>query len=109
MISRHEIKCNLEDILKTTKFLLKDNGEFYMVHRPERLVDIMYLMRKYNIEPKVLRMVCSSTKVGPKLLLIKGVKNGKNFLKNEKPLYIYDDENNYTKDIQEIYHKEEGK
>ncbi len=109
MISRHEIKCNLEDILKTTKFLLKDNGEFYMVHRPERLVDIMYLMRKYNIEPKVLRMVCPSTKVGPKLLLIKGVKNGKNFLRNEKPLYIYDDENNYTKDLQEIYHKGEGK
>lgn len=80
-----------------------------MVHRPERLVDIMYLMRKYNIEPKVLRMVYSNSKTQPKLLLIKGVKNGKKFLKNEKPLYIYDDENNYTKDIQEIYHKEEGK
>ena len=107
LISRHEIKCNLEDIIKITKYLLKNNGEFFMVHRPERLADIMYLMRKYNIEPKIIRMVHPNIESAPNLLLINGVKNGKSFLKMEKPLFIYDENNNYTLDILKIYNKEE--
>ena len=57
LISRHEIKCTLEDIVKTSYKLLKSKGEFYMVHRPERLVDILNIMRNYKIEPKLLRFI----------------------------------------------------
>ena len=57
LISRHEITANLEDFISISKDLLKDKGEFYMVHRPERLVDILSLMRKYKIEPKILKFV----------------------------------------------------
>ena len=76
-----------------------------MVHRPERLVDIFELMRKYKIEPKELKMVCPNKNKEPNLVLIKGVKNAKPFLKVEKNLYVYDTENNYTKEILEIYNK----
>lgn len=78
-----------------------------MVHRPERLVDIFYLMRKYNLEPKILKVVYSKNNSEPKLVLIKGIKNGKAFLKIENPLYIYDENGNYTKEIKEIYNIEE--
>ena len=103
LISRHEIKANLEDFIKTASILLKDKGEFYIVHRPERLVDILDLMRKYKIEPKILKMVCSSVEKPPKLVLIKGVRNAKSFLKIEKNLYIYDNKGKYTKEIEDIY------
>ena len=105
VISRHEITANLEDFIKIAKDLLKDKGELYMVHRPERLVDILELMRKYKIEPKVLKMVCPNKNKEPNLVLIKGVKNAKPFLKIEKNLYVYDKENKYTKEILEIYNK----
>lgn len=105
LISRHEITANLEDFIKISKDLLKDKGELYMVHRPERLVDIFELMRKYKIEPKELKMVCPNKNKEPNLVLIKGVKNAKPFLKVEKNLYVYDTESNYTKEILEIYNK----
>lgn len=105
-ISRHEITADLEDFIKVSKKLLKDKGSFYMVHRPERLVEILSLMRQYKIEPKVLRFVCSDINKEPKLILIKGVKNAKPFLKIEKNLYIYDEQGNYTEEILKIYNKE---
>ena len=104
-ISRHEILANLEDFIKISFDLLKDKGEFYMVHHPERLTDIMFLMRKYKIEPKVLRFVYSKKDKMPKLILIKGIKNGKSFLKVEPNLYIYNDDGGYTEEILRIYNK----
>ena len=105
IISRHEITANLEDFVKVSRDLLKDKGEFYMVHRPERLVDIFSLLRKYKIEPKELRFVYSNMSRPPKLVLIKGIKNSKSFLKVDKNLYIYDDKGNYTDEILKIYNK----
>ena len=105
IISRHEITANLEDFIKISKDLLKDKGEFYMVHRPERLVDILSLLRKYKIEPKEIRFVFSNKNKEPKLILIKGIKNAKPFLKIDKNLYIYDDNGNYTDEILKIYNK----
>ena len=105
LISRHEIKCTLEDIIKKSFKILKDKGEFYMLHRPERLVDIMYLMRKNKIEPKELRFVYPKISDKPNLILIKGIKNAKQFLKVEKPLIIYNEEGIYTKEVLSIYGK----
>ena len=88
-ISRHETKATLEDFIKVSKDMLKDKGEMYIVHRPERLVDLLTLMRKYKIEPKKIRFVYSNVNSVSKLVLIKGVKNARPFLKLEKNLYIY--------------------
>ncbi len=103
LISRHEITADLEDFIKVSSSLLKDKGEFYMVHRPERLVDILDIMRKYKIEPKLMRMVYSNYNKPPKLVLIKGIRNAKPFLKIEKNLYIYNESGDYTEEIKQIY------
>ena len=105
IISRHEITASLEDFIQISNRLLKDKGEFYMVHRPERLVDILSIMRKNKLEPKILRFVYSNVNKEPKLILIKGVKNSRPFLKIEKNLYIYDEYGNYTEEIKKIYNK----
>ena len=102
-ISRHELTANLEDFLNVSKYLLKDKGAFYMVHRPDRFVDIIELMRKYKIEPKKIRFVYSSIEKEPSLILIKGIKNANPFLKIDRPLIIYNENGEYTEEIYEIY------
>ena len=107
LISRHEITASLEDFIGISSFLLKDYGEFYMVHRPDRLVDIFYFMRKFNIEPKKIRFVYPNKNKKSNIILIKGVKCGKPFLKFEDNLYVYDEKGNYTEEILKIYNKSE--
>lgn len=105
LISRHEILANLEDFIRVSNKMLKDKGEFYMVHRPERMVDIFALMRKYKIEPKEVRLVFSNEKNPPKMVLIKGIKNGGEYLKFRENLYIYKEDGSYTDEILKIYGK----
>ena len=103
MIARHEILCTLEDIIKESSKILKSGGNFYMVHRPERLVDIMFFMRKYKIEPKRIRFVYPNADSIPNMVLIEGVRSGGAFLNFEKPLYVYEKDGKYTDEILEIY------
>lgn len=105
IISRHEVKCNLEDIILNAKYVLKDKGAIYMVHRPERIVDICELFRKYKLEPKIIRFIYSKSGEKTNLLLIKAVKNANKFLKIEKPLIIYKKNGEYTDEILKIYNK----
>ena len=105
LISRHEITASLEDFIRTASFLLKDLGEFYMVHRPDRLVDIFYEMRKNKIEPKKIKFIYPNKNKKTNLVLIKGIKNGKQFLEFENNLYVYNEDGNYTDDILKIYGK----
>ena len=102
-IARHEVLCNLENVIAASRILLKDNGRLYMVHRPERLADIFCLMRKYKIEPKRVKFVHPSAKKAPNIVLVEGQRDGGSFLKFEEPLYVYDDKGCYTKEIDEIY------
>ena len=106
LISRHEITANLEDFIKIAAKLLKDKKDFYMVHRPDRLVDIIELLRKYKLEPKKLQLVYPKPEKEPNLLLIKATKNAKPFLKIEKPFYVYQENGEYTDEILKIYGKE---
>lgn len=104
-IARHESKCTLEDVIKASRRVLKDGGRFYMVHRPERLVDIFYYMRKYRIEPKRGRMVCPNVEKAPNIVLIEGVLFGGENFKWENNLYVYEN-GIYSKEIDKIYGKE---
>ena len=103
LISRHEITASLEDFIEISSKLLKDNSSLYMVHRPERLSDLFYLLRKYKLEPKKLRMVQSYFDSKPKLVLVKATKNAKSFLNIENPLIIYNKDGTYTSEILKIY------
>lgn len=102
-IARHEIMCTLEDVIIASRRLLKDNGRMFIVHRPERLADIFGLMRKYKIEPKRVRMIQPNTKKAPNIVLVEGQRDGGAFLKWEEPLYVYDDNGNYSEEIDRIY------
>lgn len=107
-IARHEILCELEDVIVAAKTLLKDNGRLYMVHRPDRLADIFCLMRKYKIEPKRIRMVYPMPDKAPNILLVEGQKCGGAFLKWEKPLYVHTKEGDYTEEIEAIYGRDKN-
>lgn len=102
-IARHEIKCSLEDVISQAAKLLKPQGNFFMVHRPHRLVDIMELMRKYRIEPKRMRMVYPFADKDPNMVLIEGNRGGRPNLIVERPLVVYKSIGEYTDDIHEIY------
>ena len=105
LISRHEIECNLEDVIRVSYKLLKSNGEFYMVHRAERIVDIFSVMRKYRLEPKKIRFIQSNINKEPNLILIKAVKDAGNQLTLDKPLIIYNEDGSYTNEVLKIYNK----
>lgn len=102
-IARHEVAVTLEELIEAARAALKDQGRLYLIHRPERLADLISLMRKYKIEPKRIRMIYPNTKKPPTMVLIEGVRDGGSFLKVEAPLFIYDDEGNYSEEIRRIY------
>ena len=102
-IARHEILCNLENVIEASRILLKDNGRLFMVHRPERLADIITLMRKYKIEPKRIRMVHPNKNKAPNIVLVEGQRDGGAFLKWDNPLYVYNEDGTYSDQINEIY------
>lgn len=105
LISRHEVMCNLEDVIRISAKLLNSNCSLYMVHRPDRIVDIMEILRKYKVEPKKMRLVYPKIGKEPNLLLIKATKGAKEFIKMEKPLIVYNDDGTYTDEILKIYNK----
>lgn len=102
-IARHEIFCTLEDIVAVSEKLLKPGGKLALIHRPERLIDIICLMRLHNIEPKRLRFVHPSPTKTATMILIEGARGGKPKLFLEPPLYVHDENGNYTDEINKIY------
>ena len=79
IISRHEVKATLSDFIKVASNLLKDKGEIYIVHKPERMPDIIQKMRENKIEPKEIKTVYSNKKTEASLILIKGIKGANKF------------------------------
>ncbi len=102
-IARHEKYINLQDIIKISKKLLKNNGILAMVHRTERLLDIIKLMADNNIEVKKIQFVYSKPNIDAEMVLIEGRKNGNPGLKVLKPIYVYDENGLYTKDVNKIF------
>lgn len=102
-ISRHETLCTLEDILKKASELLKYRGRFYMIHRPNRLVDIIDLCRKYKLEPKEIRFIQPSNDKKPNIFLLMCSKGGQPDLKFHDPLIVYEQNGKYSDEIYQIY------
>lgn len=103
ILSRHETTVKLERWIEVSKDLLKDNGSLYMIHRPERLNEIINLLIKNRLEPKRMRFVYPNANKNANLVMIKATKYGRSFLKVEKPLIIYKEDGSYTDEILEIY------
>ena len=102
-IARHEIMLNLDDVMKASKCVLKNGGTFAMVHRPDRMIEIINLMQKYGIEPKKIRLVYPKMGKEANILLIEGIKNGKTGLKVLSPLYTHNDDGSYVDEIRMMF------
>lgn len=103
LIARHETTASLEDFMKCAAYLLKDKGEFFMVHRPSRIVDICCLGRQYGLEVKELQFVSPNRDGKPNILLVHMVKGGGREAKMLPPLYVYDMDGNYTEELLAAY------
>ena len=102
-LARHEKTLVLEDIFKMSKILLKSNGRLAIVHRTERLIEILHLMKTYNIEPKKIRFVYPNRNKNSDLVLIEGTKNGRSGLKILPPLYVYDNVDVYSLEVSNMF------
>ena len=101
--ARHELLCTFEEIVRETYRLLKPGGRFFMIHRPQRLTELICLMHKYRVEPKRLRMVQPYADQRPTMVLIEGLRDGGGGLVTEPPLVIYRARGVYTQEVLEIY------
>lgn len=102
-IARHELLCTLEDVICQAAKLLRPGGNFFLVHRPFRLVDILILLREHHLEPKRMKMVYPFADRAPNMVLIQANRGGKARMTVEKPLIVYQKPGIYTQEIYDIY------
>jgi len=102
MIARHEICINLDEVCHSANLVLKDNGTFSMIHRTERLIDVITCMKNNNIEPKRIMFIHEKKDLPSNMFLIEGQKNGKSGLKIDKPYILYNDDNTMTDEYKRI-------
>lgn len=105
-VARREIKGSLRDFCFFASNVLKSVGEFYLIHKPERLIDVFASLRDACLEPRDIRMVSSNICGEPKFVLVRSIKNGGENLRFMKPLVIYENDGNYTQEILKIYERE---
>lgn len=102
-ISRHEVLCTLEDVVREASSVLKSGGRFYMVHRPFRLMEIMDVLHRYKLEPKRMKLVHPYVDKEANMVLIEAVKGGGSMMKVEAPVIVFDAPGVYSKEITEVY------
>lgn len=102
-IARHEVKLCLEDVIKSAKYVLKNGGTFAMVHRPDRMIEIINLMQKYGIEPKKIRFVYPKMGKDANMLLIEGIKNGNIGMKILSPLFTHNEDGSYVEEVRKMF------
>lgn len=102
-IARHEIKVNLKEIVQTARGLLEYHGRFAMVHRPDRLIEIIEAMKENDIEPKRVRFVYPKEGKESHVLLIEGIYKGQPGLKIEPPLYAHNQDGSYSNEVRKMF------
>ena len=98
LIARHEYMINIEEIIKCSFKLLKDGGNFSLIHRTDRFIEVISLLKKYYLEPKRIIFIYNKLSKGSQLFFIESQKNGETGLKIEKPFIVYNEDNTYTSD-----------
>lgn len=104
-IARHEVMVSLEDVVAAAGYVLPESGSFFMIHKPFRLAEIFKIMKKYHLEPKRMRLVHPSVEKEPTMVLIEGLKGGRERITVEPPLIIYKEQGVYHDEISRIYGK----
>lgn len=104
-IARHEVLCTLEDVVSAADFLLKSHGRFFMIHRPERLPQIMASLVNHKLEPKQMQLIHPFAEKAPTMVMIEARKNANPGLKVLEPLVVYEKPGQYTEKVLQIYKK----
>lgn len=104
-IARHEVMLSLQDVMEAASYILPQSGSFFMIHKPFRLAEIFAVMKEYHIEPKRMRMVHPYVKKEPTMVLIEGLKGGKERITVEPPLIMYEEPGVYSEEIYRVYGK----
>lgn len=102
-IARHEVLCNLEDVVKAAAYLVKPGGSFFLIHKPFRLAEIFSVMIQYKLEPKRMRLVHPYVEKEPNMVMIEAVRGGRSRITVEPPLIVYQEQGVYTDEIHRIY------
>lgn len=102
-ISRHEILCTLEDVVREAAGLVKPGGRVYLVHRPQRLIEIIWVMKQYKLEPKRLKFAHPFIDREANMVLIEAVRGGGAMVKVEKPVIVFKEPGVYTDEIRQVY------
>lgn len=102
-IARHEVMLNLDDIFSVARKILKNGKKIALVHRPDRLIEIINVMKRYGFEPKRMKLCYPKKGLDANILLIEAVKNGKSGLKIESPLIIHNDDGSYTDEVRKMF------
>jgi len=103
-IARHEVLCSLDEIVMNASKILKTGGRFYIIHRIQRMIELIETMVSHRIEPKRIRLIHPAYDKAPNYILMEGRKNSNKGLVVEKPLFVYDTNHEYTQEVKEIYH-----
>lgn len=102
-IARHEVKLNIEDIVKIASLYLKNNGALGIVHRSDRLIEIIELFRKYKIEPKKIQLIYPKENTESNIVLIEGRKNGNKGLKILPPIIAHNEDGSYSDEVMKYF------
>ena len=105
-IARHEYKITIEDIIKISRKLLKNNGKLALVHRTERFFEIIELLKQANLTPKKIQFIHPKPNTESNLFMIEAVKNGRDGATFLNPLYIHNDDGSYRDEILEIFQRD---
>ena len=93
----------LEEIIYSASSLLDFGGKLAMVHRPERMIEIIEYMKRFHIEPKRLRFVYPKHCKEANVFLIEGVKEGRSGIKIESPLYAHNEDGSYSDEVRKYF------
>lgn len=102
-VSRHEVLCTLEEVCAAAAKLLKSGGRFYLVHRPQRLIEITEALTAHRLEPKRMKFVHPFADREANMVLIEAVRDAGHECRIEKPVIVYRSPGVYTDEIYEIY------
>lgn len=101
--ARHELLIKFNDVCLIARKLLKNGCSLYLVHRTERLADLIDELKKNNLQPKRIKFVYPKANVESNMVLIEATKNGKEGITVEPPIVAHNEDGSYTKEILDMF------
>ena len=104
-LARHEIEITLKEYLKASKYLVKNRGKIALIYHPSRFIELINLFEDLNIRTGRIQFIHSKRETEAKMVMVEGIKNGKNDTAVLKPLFVYERTGKYSKEVKEIFKK----